>query len=499
MIQQSVTQAEAIAFTERSYNLQSWSRGYESQRQEYDYWIEEIEGQIPRELYGTLFRNGPGLLDINGQSIAHPFDGDGMVSAIAFENGRAHYRNRFVKTQAFLEEQKAGKILYRGVFGTQKPGGWLANAFELRLKNIANTNIIYWGGKLLALWEGGQPHCLDFHTLDTIGLDYLDGILQPGDACTAHPRIDPKGNNGQPCLVNFSVKTGVSSKITIFEFDSDGKLGRQYACSIPGFAFIHDFVITPNYCLFFQNPVTFNPLPFIFGMCGAGECINLQKKTPTKIIVVSRNSSQPVQILETDPCFIFHHANAFEQDGEIFIDSICYESLSQVERNSDFRQINFDALDPGQLWRFQLNLDRKTVKRQIVASRTCEFPAIHPQNVGYPYRYLYLGATHHPRGNAPLQAILKIDTKSSEQQLWSAAPEGFVNEPIFVPRPGSVEEDDGWIITVVYNSSRHCSDVAILEGRDLDKGPVARLYLKHHIPYGLHGSWTAGKLAGIEA
>ncbi|MCY7277097.1 MAG: carotenoid oxygenase family protein, partial [Phormidesmis sp. CAN_BIN44] len=104
------------------YNTQEWQKGYRSLYQEYDYWIDEVEGQIPPELSGTLFRNGPGLLDVNGQRIQHPFDGDGMVCAIAIKNGRAHFRNRFVRTEGYVAEQKAGRILYRGVFGTQKPG-----------------------------------------------------------------------------------------------------------------------------------------------------------------------------------------------------------------------------------------------------------------------------------------------------------------------------------------------------------------------------------------
>ena len=126
----------------KPYNRQEWQKGYQSQPKEYDYWIDEIEGEIPAELEGTLLRNGPGLLDINGTPVRHLFDGDGMVSAITFQDGRAYFRNRFVRTRGFLREQKAGKPLYRGVFGTQKPGGWLNNAFDLRIKNIANTNII---------------------------------------------------------------------------------------------------------------------------------------------------------------------------------------------------------------------------------------------------------------------------------------------------------------------------------------------------------------------
>ena len=191
-----------------TYTREDWQRGYESQTKEHDYWIDDIEGEIPEDLNGTFFRNGPGLLDINGQSIAHPFDGDGMVCAISFKNRRAYFRNRFVRTEGYVAEKAAGKILYRGAFGTQKPGGWLANIFDLKNKNIANTGILYWGDKLLALWEGGQPHRLNPQNLETIGIEDLDGILQPGQAFSAHPRIE-KGKDGKgDILVNFSVKPG---------------------------------------------------------------------------------------------------------------------------------------------------------------------------------------------------------------------------------------------------------------------------------------------------
>lgn len=74
---------------EKSYTREDWQQGYESLKEEYDYWIDEVEGEIPKELEGTVFKNGPGLLDINGQRIHHPFDGDGMISQIIFSEGRA--------------------------------------------------------------------------------------------------------------------------------------------------------------------------------------------------------------------------------------------------------------------------------------------------------------------------------------------------------------------------------------------------------------------------
>jgi all-trans-8'-apo-beta-carotenal 15,15'-oxygenase len=142
------------------------------------------------------------------------------------------------------------------------------------------------------------------------------------------------------------------------------------------------------------------------------------------------------------------------------------------------------------LWRFRLNLTEKTVRQQVLESRYCEFPCLHPEKVGRPYRYLYTCAANQPTGHAPLQLILKIDLAAESRQVWSAAPRGFVSEPVFVPRPGGLTEDDGWLLLLMYDAAHHRSDLVILDARDLNQEPVARLHLKHHIPHGLHGSFT---------
>jgi all-trans-8'-apo-beta-carotenal 15,15'-oxygenase len=470
----------------KSYSRQDWQKGYESQPQESEYWVEDITGVIPAGLEGTLWRNGPGLLDINGTPIRHPFDGDGMISAITFRGGKVHFRNRFVQTEAYRREQAEGKILYRGVFGTQKPGGWLNNIFDLRLKNIANTNVLYWNKKLLALWEAAEPHHLHPKTLETIGLDYLGGILQPGDAFSAHPRIDP---TQEPILVNFAIKPGLSSKITIYEIDTQGKLLSCHSHSVAGFCFIHDFVITPNYCIFFQNPVTYNPFPFLLGWRGAGECLQYQPQQPTRILLIPRRAPyEDITVVETPAGFVFHHANAFEREGQVCIDSICYESLPQINPDTPYQDVDFDSLDPGQLWRFTVNLEDKTAESKMLQSRCVEFPVIHPDYVGREHRYVYLGTAHNSTGNAPLQGVIKFDLVTGESWVHSFAPRGFTGEPIFVPKPQATSEDDGWLLCMVYDAEFHRSDVVILDA--LDFTPIASVHLKQHIPYGLHGSWV---------
>ena len=55
---------------------------------------------------------------------------------------------------------------------------------------IANTNIVWHGGKLLALEEGHAPFEMDPNTLESIGAWTFDGKLV--GPMTAHPKMDPE-------------------------------------------------------------------------------------------------------------------------------------------------------------------------------------------------------------------------------------------------------------------------------------------------------------------
>ncbi len=470
--------------TEKNARTKDWARGYQSQPNEYNYWVEETEGTIPNELQGTLFRNGAGLLEINGQKIGHPFDGDGMICAITFNQGRAHFQNRYVRTEGYVKEQEAGKILYRG-FGTQKPGGWLANIFDTNFKNAANTNVIYWGDKLWAMWEGGQPHQLNPKTLETIGLDELNGLLEPNQPFSAHPKIIDN------TFINFGVKGVTSQTLTIFELDAQGNKLKEHSHPLKGFAILHDMLVTPNYYIFIQHPFKVEGLPFLLGFKTIEECLRFNPKQSTKIIVVSRHENYEIEVIETEPFFGFHHGNAWEAEGKIYLESICSPSFPKKKQAElDFTQVNFEEIPKGELWQFEVNLSKKQVTREKIEERGCELPSLHPLWVGKENRYLYMNVTYSAKENGPLQAVIKLDKKLSSKQVWSATPREFAGEPVFVPRPHGVEEDDGWIISMVYNAALHKSYLVILDAKDISQ-EIAKLYLKHHLPYGFHGTWTS--------
>ncbi|MEO1002287.1 MAG: carotenoid oxygenase family protein [Cyanobacteria bacterium J06638_7] len=472
--------------------------------------LSAARGAIPPELGGCLYRNGPGRLERGGRWVHHPFDGDGMITALHFEQGRARISNRFVRTTGWQAEEAAGRFVYRGVFGTEKPGGLLANAFDLRLKNIANTHVVRLGEQLLALWEAAEPHALDPDTLETRGITLLDGALKPGEAFAAHPRFDP-GHHGGRRMVTFGVKAGPTSTIRLMEFAAAddpangvaaGQLLAERRDSFRGFAFLHDFAITPQWAVFLQNAIAFNPLPYVFGQKGAAQCLASKPGEAGQFWLVPRPGTeaaarhpQPLRVPAPEG-FVFHHLNAFEDrsSGELVVDSIYYADFPSIGPDTDFRAVDFATIPEGQLLRCRIDLEQAgrdpatAVRQHWLEQRCCEFATVHPARQGLEPRYAWMAVAERERGNDPLQAIEKLDLVSGERRLWSAAPRGFVSEPVVVPRPGATAEDDGWLLCLVWNGARCASDLVILNAADMGEQAVLELPLA--IPHGLHGSWA---------
>jgi carotenoid cleavage dioxygenase-like enzyme len=151
-----------------------------------------IWGEVPKDLGGTLYRNGPNPQFAPRDSNYHWFLGDGMIHAFHIEHGRVSYRNRWVQTPKFLAERAAHRALY---------GSWgdpITTDPSVRGKEsgVANTNVIWHGGKLLAVEEAHQPFAIDPDTLASQGYWDFASALKTG-RFTAHPKLDPAKGVGR--------------------------------------------------------------------------------------------------------------------------------------------------------------------------------------------------------------------------------------------------------------------------------------------------------------
>ena len=478
------------------FNKEDWSSAYKNVEKELTNESLNISrGENIKDLNGTLLRNGPGILERGGQWVHHPFDGDGMITAIKFENGKPSLTNKFVKTKGYLEEQKSKKFIYRGVFGTQKSGGILNNALDLKFKNIANTHVVKLGNEVLALWEAAGPHALDPNSLETIGLSTLKGVLKPNEAFSAHPKIDLNSKLSPELLVTFGVQTGPKSTIRLMEFtnagENCGELLLDRKDKFDGFAFLHDFAITTNWAIFLQNAIDFNPLPFVMGQKGAAQCLKSNPNKKAKFFIIPRESGlfrgQPSLVIDAPEGFVFHHVNAYEKDTKIILDSIFYNDFPSVGPDENFRDIDFEKYPEGKLKRSTIDLKKKTTEVETISEQCCEFAMVNPKNLGLKASFSWMASTYQKLGNAPLQAIKKINLVTKEEILWSAGPSGFVSEPIMVPSKKSSKEDEGFLFILLWNGARRGSDLVILDAKDLKELAIYELPIS--IPHGLHGSW----------
>jgi all-trans-8'-apo-beta-carotenal 15,15'-oxygenase len=456
-----------------------WHRIFESLPDEHEYVVDELEGRIPAELVGTLYRNGPGKNDIDGKPFAHLFDGDGMLSQFTFRDGGVRYRNRFVRTNHYLAERGARKPPMRG-FGNQRPGGPLGNAFRVP-GNVANTSVTFHAGNLFALWEGGHPWQLDPDTLETIGDHDFDGRLKGAHAFSAHPKIDPATGE----LFNFGVNYGPRTRINSYRVGRDGRLEYLQPVTLPYPVMNHDFALTQKHLVFVIDPILLRLGRFLLGFASFDGALRWDPSKTTRIVLVPRDGGKP-RVVETEPFFHFHVNNSFEDGADTVVDLVRYDDYGIGDSLRNFSDGGFT--ERGKLWRLRVKPDGQ-LESHPLSPWQCEFPQHDWRRSTLGHRLSYVAGSSEGSSGAET-AIVKVDHESGTSSAHDFGAGHVAGEPIFVPRSPDAGEDDGWLLSLVYSAREHRSRMVVLDARDLESEPVAVAHLRHHVPLGFHGTFT---------
>lgn len=441
------------------------------------YRVSTIEGEIPAELSGTLYRNGPGhWQDHTGRPLHHLFDGDGMVSAFTIGRGEVRYRNRYVRTQHFNGRSGTRHL------GTEAAGGWLSNIARLP-PNLANTNVVEHAGRLYALWEGGPPYELDPNTLETKGVRRFGGELHWVGSYSAHPRFCPSSGD----MFNFGVEFVPTPHLRIYRTDRDGRLKHYRSASLPYVAMVHDFTITERYLVFLVSPIIPDGIPIALGLKSFGDGMKYRPERGSSFILIPRDGGD-IRRIEHDAILQFHPSNAFDDRGDVVFDVITYDSGELLDCIARFRTSPMNHIG-SRFTRFRITASGRVI-REPISDRACEFPRHHPDREGRPHRYAYFNTKH--RLGTLFDAVTKLDLADHTETHYRAqTPGNSFCEPVFVPRPGGVDEDDGWLLSVEYQADSHTSRLVILDAKNPARGPVASAQLLHHVPQGFHGNFVA--------
>jgi all-trans-8'-apo-beta-carotenal 15,15'-oxygenase len=478
-----------------------------------------IDLKIPADFPpGTYFRNGAGRFVANdGTRVMHMFDGDGLVNALTINDpGNVVFRNKFVQTSEFKADMECGGFTARGVFGTPKSGGIFNNAFDMKSKNVANTNLIICGEKLFALWEGGSPHEMDPITLETVRM------RTDVENFSAHPRYDPIKH----VWINHGVEdpnpVSGTSRIQLYEIDADtGEiLSKQLSITVPGVALMHDTALTENYVIFSWNLCNLDSIGGLQALLGVGPfagALALDAGGKHVIMCIPRTllasgadldgfQDNRIKRIEAPFSFAFHFGNAYEDE----LGHLIFDRVETDDRKFDFgmsmiragkgkpvwEAVPWDALESYKLVRYHLDVDKEILIDRKVLSSTgnIEFPTI-PQNFSTRrHKFLYTVASHDPLSThfgfpGSWCKIDAVDGKILATFICEAYES--VGEPCIIPKIGGVDEDDAYLISFINNGLDLTTDVVLLDAKTLTE--VARAALPSFVPNGgLHGHYVEG-------
>jgi carotenoid cleavage dioxygenase len=89
-----------------------------------------------------------------------------------------------------------------------------------------------------------------------------------------------------------------------------------------------------------------------------------------------------------------------------------------------------------------------------------------------------------------IEGLIKYDFSNGNSQIHEFGAGRYGGEAVFVPRPGATAEDDGWLITFVYDKESGTSELVVVNAQDVTATPVARVIVPQRVPYGFHGAWV---------
>ncbi|HWA30283.1 MAG TPA: carotenoid oxygenase family protein, partial [Rhizomicrobium sp.] len=434
-----------------------------------------VKGEIPKGLRGSYYRNGPNPQFEPRDPNHHWFAGDGMIHGFHVADGKVSYLNRYVHTNKYLLEKEAGRSLF-GTFGNPMTSDPSVIGKE---SGVGNTNIVWHGGRLLALEEGHNPFEMDPVTLESRGYrDYAKQALR----FTAHPKLDPE--TGEMVYFGYSAGPGFfSDNLAYGVADKTGKVTRLDMFKAPYCSMVHDFFVTRNHVLFPVLPLTGS----LDRAMNGKPAFAWEPEKGSHVGVMRRDGDvSSIRWFTTDACYVFHPMNMWEDGDKIYVDLMQYEN-APLFPNADGSPGKPAA---AQLWRwtFDLSGNSNTIKRERIDDTDGEFPRLDERFAGLAYRHGYFAADSKSTSKVLFDAIGHVDHKTGKKIVYRFE-DGMPGEPVFVPRATDAPEGDGWLVATLYRPSTDKSSFVVFDAQDVAKGPIGEALLPRRVPFGFHGNW----------
>uniref|UniRef100_A0A671VQC2 Beta-carotene oxygenase 1 n=1 Tax=Sparus aurata TaxID=8175 RepID=A0A671VQC2_SPAAU len=487
----------------------------------------DVKGNIPSWLQGTLLRNGPGIFSVGDTSYDHWFDGMAIMHSFNFKDGEVTHRSRFLRSDTYMANMAANRIVVSemGTMAYPDPSkNFIFKAITFLNHTVPDftdngaSNFMKYGNDYFATSETNYIRKIDPVTLETQDkVDYLKYL--PVNLASSHPHYDKEGNAYN---MGTSIAEKGKTKYMLFKVPAvaekdEGKnvpvlKNAEVVCSVPCRSLLtpsyyHSFGMTDNYFIFIEQPLKLDILKMATAYMRGVNWASCMKYCPdedTLIHLIDRRTGKEVETkYYTGSMVVYHHVNAFEEDGHVVFDVIAYKDkgvydmffLSKLNKNTQD-----DAYSKPGYKRFVLPIQsdkgiavgedlvklkyttasavkEKEGKLRCQAEVLCEgfeLPRINYDFNGKKHRFVY--------GCGVEDSVAKLDTETKERVYWSED-NCWPSEPVFIPKPNGESEDDGVVLATVVNPGQP-GFIVVLDGRTFKE--VGRAYINAELQNGSH-------------
>ncbi|CAI2334558.1 unnamed protein product [Caenorhabditis sp. 36 PRJEB53466] len=488
-----------------------------------------------------MLRNGPGMFEIGENKYRHWFDGMGFMQRYHFEDGKMYYSARYLESDNYKKNMEAQRIVTSS-FGTGSFPDPCKSIFFRFFSSFLqsedkhdNANVAFTplGDGLYACTETPHLHRVDLDTLESKeAVDFSKLVAL--HTCTAHQLYDENGD-----VYNIGSRFGADSahvftvtrnpknhpSESAHSWEHTTKVG-EVRCSEPMYpTYMHSFGMSENYLIMFEAPIRLDIKKFLvrnFISATYKDCLGWHSNKEVKVFILNKKTGEQVPLkLKMDPFFTFHHANTFEKDGCLVVDycrieqagsfdALLIENMKTGAFRNDPQFLPFltrlviplnvpDGSKPGDnllksvKWAEGYSAELQNdgfihLKEKRLCDVSLEFPRYHWEKVNMKeYKYVFGSSVLGQQKSETLAGVIKADVFSGKHLVWRRENEHQIcGEPIFVPDPAGVEEDDGiLIVPVMTMSDGQRPFVLMLDARNIQE--IARYTIPEaRIPLGFH-------------
>ncbi|GAX81610.1 hypothetical protein CEUSTIGMA_g9038.t1 [Chlamydomonas eustigma] len=345
-------------------------------------------------------------------------------------------------------------------------------------------------------------------------------------------------------LVLLSVaQSGMDAVLQFWELDANSTvISRPHPYRVPGCLAqtVTDFLVTDQYFLVLQAPVTLNmermATRYTLGDASFAECLDYDDSKPAKLHLIPRldRGLRHVGALDTVvvdlPAMIMHRGvHACEvllgNGGGVVMDAVMQKGLSHFKDMTEVMPGYYKGEPKPTLTRITVDINLKTATVEGLSHRSMEngaevhtvvrmsstfamspIPVFPPriffastsaaddkEHWGPPQvlTRLEVAPTLQDLGQNTTYARVGSSRRGSTCEIWNPGPRSFLGPVLLVPKADGRNEDDVWIVTTVHNAEARRVEIVVLDGSEpLRNGPVCSIQLPHHLPYPRTLKWV---------